>query len=335
MTRACPILVLTLFVATAAAQSGIDFVTIGAPGNAPWTGQDPFGFAGNRGRVDYEYRIGRTEITTAQWMEFVNTFSRDPSLLAPGGPTFVWGPTVSWGAARDITYTGPGIQWLINGLPQSHMIPVNGISWREAALYCNWLHNGKPQEWSAVQDGAYDASTFTTNANGTFNDQLTRHPGARYWIPSQDEWMKAAHYDPDRYGVGQAGWWEYSHTSDAPPVPGVPGLGQTSANVRLPGFAEWEIPLGAYPGVQSPWGLLDTSGGTNEWLEESSENTWRRFEGTQAGWPYHPELDAAWALGSEAPAFRARGFRIASEVPAPGTLWVCAGAWWWGRRKRR
>ena len=42
------------------------------------------------------------------------------------------------------------------------------------------------------------------------------------WIPTQDEWMKAAHYDPNRYGAGQGGWWLYSHRSDVAPVPGVP-----------------------------------------------------------------------------------------------------------------
>jgi len=52
---------------TAQAQpdpSGIDFVTIGAPGNAGWAGRGrPDQWIG-RGGVSYEYRIGRFEVTS-------------------------------------------------------------------------------------------------------------------------------------------------------------------------------------------------------------------------------------------------------------------------------
>ncbi len=55
--------------ATAQAQpdpSGIDFVTIGAPGNAGWAGRGrPDQWIG-RGGVSYEYRIGRFEVTSQQ-----------------------------------------------------------------------------------------------------------------------------------------------------------------------------------------------------------------------------------------------------------------------------
>jgi len=54
---------------TAQAQpdsSGIDFVTIGAPGNAGWAGCGrPDQWIG-RGGVSYEYRIGRFEVTSQQ-----------------------------------------------------------------------------------------------------------------------------------------------------------------------------------------------------------------------------------------------------------------------------
>ncbi|MFN7022419.1 MAG: hypothetical protein ACK4WH_13975, partial [Phycisphaerales bacterium] len=51
--------------------SGIDFVRIGAVGNAPWPGNgQPVDRAVGRGGVDYEYSIGRFEVTTAQWVEF-------------------------------------------------------------------------------------------------------------------------------------------------------------------------------------------------------------------------------------------------------------------------
>src|SRR5690606_38351242 len=107
-------------------------------------------------------------------------------------------------------------------------------------------------------------------------------------IPTLDEWLKAAHYDPNRYGEGEEGWWIYSHRSDDPPIPGPPGEGETSAGYRLPQFRHFDIPLGAYPDTLSPWGLLDVTGGTEEWTEETfeeiySERRIRWAEGAFAG----------------------------------------------------
>src|SRR5258707_84022 len=54
----------------------IDFVTIGSPGNAPWTGG---GENRNCGGVDYSYRIGQYEVTTQQWCDFMNAALDRPS----------------------------------------------------------------------------------------------------------------------------------------------------------------------------------------------------------------------------------------------------------------
>lgn len=55
-------------------QSGIDFVTVRALGNAPWPGGGTPQTNGNigRGSVGYEYRIGRTEVTRVHRVEFFN-----------------------------------------------------------------------------------------------------------------------------------------------------------------------------------------------------------------------------------------------------------------------
>ena len=51
--------------------NGFKWCTVGSPGNAAYPGH-PSGLLAGRGRVDYEYRIARTEVSTAQWMEFLN-----------------------------------------------------------------------------------------------------------------------------------------------------------------------------------------------------------------------------------------------------------------------
>ncbi len=191
----------------ARARPDIEFVTIGAPGNPAYNVPSPPGHFNvqGRGSVAYEYRIGKYEVTTAQWMEFVNTYS-----VLGGKWTFFAAPAF-WGAVQDPGYTGPGTKWTLNAsLPNAAMVPVRAITWRESAMFCNWLHNDKASGLWAIQDGAYDASTFTTNPNGTINGQLTHHPWAKYWIPTFDEHIKAAHYDPNRYGPGQGGYWMFS-----------------------------------------------------------------------------------------------------------------------------
>ncbi len=318
---------LGLTAGTAQAQTyNIDFVTIGDVGNAPYAG-DPDGRMADRGRVDYEYRIGRYEVTTGQWMEFVNTFSTQSDDYAN------FARPVFWGAKIDFSYNGPGRHYILrDNVNTPEMLPVGGISWREAAMFANWLHNDKSSDLSAIEDGAYDITTFTYNDDHTYNDQRTHHPDAKFWIPTLDEWLKAAHYDPNKNGQGQSGWWEYSIMSDEPPIYGVPGEGQANSGFDLPGSAEWDIPLGAYEDVTSPWGLFDTAGGAREWLEETDFHDRppeeRRLDGSAAGWNY-PMAELADRIsrfsGSLAPHIGASsaGLRIAT-IPSVPTLGLAA-----------
>jgi len=69
--------------------------------------------------------------------------------------------------------------------------PVNYISWFRAARYCNWLHNNKPagaQNISSTEDGSYSLNGAVTGVG------IARNSEAKFWIPSEDEWYKAAYY---------------------------------------------------------------------------------------------------------------------------------------------
>ncbi len=326
--------------------SGIDFVTIGDVGNANWTGG---GSNNNRGRVDYEYRIGRFEVTTAQWVEFMNAAMDRP---ANDRIPFTGAP-LQWGAAATTPING-GSRWRVPA--GREMLPTGGITWRTAAIYCNWLHNGKGLDRAAFLSGAYDVSTFTNyNGGPTFTDQRTRSPGARYFIPSLDEWMKAAHWDPSRSnGDGTTGgWWLYSNSSDEPFRYGPAGV---VVNGRLrtanagwddfsfPGYSPFDIPLGAYTGVTSPWGLMDVAGATREWLEECFQLEdelhirGRRSEGSQWDLSTNGLVDTVQYFGGgEPPNFPGfdLGLRIAAVVPAPGLGPFGAAIFVWTRKRKR
>jgi formylglycine-generating enzyme required for sulfatase activity len=311
--------------------SGIDFVTIGAVGNQPWTGANPpilGDMALGRGRVDYEYRIGRFEVTTAQWVEFMSAAFDRPVAdripwLNPQPPSF-------WGGAGAAPNTPGGRRWTV--APGQEMRPVGNISWRAAAIYCNWLHNGKSLDRSAFLNGAYDVSTFG-GGEFEFTDQLTHHPDARYWIPTWNEWLKAAHYDPNKVNPDGSigGWWLYSNGTDTPLVAGPPGVGE--ANYGFVNGTQFSILLGAYPQTQSPWGLLDVAGATTEWTEGvlfgSGQTRARVFEGSF--WASSPGFsigDAVYAsTGSDGPTIDTFqfGVRVATAVPAPSSVGILVG----------
>ncbi len=317
--------------------SGIDLLTIGAPGNAPYTGPDPFFTSFGRGQVNYEYRVGKTEVTTAQWIEFFNAaFDRPTSEWNE----FIDAPTM-WGASAIAPTTPGGLRWGVFNETNA-MRAVGGITWRTAAIYCNWLHNGKSLDTSAFMNGAYDVSTFgyfpDTNI---WSDQFERSPGARYFIPSFDEWIKAAHYDPNKLNDDGSlgGWWLYSDGTDTPLVGGPPGTGQANF-----GFSTgYTIPLQSYPQTQSPWGLMDVAGATSEWNERvailSTGLRYRTLDGSN--WNSSTTVGVADAVnrqrGNDFPDVPSPlwGFRVAAVVPTPGTGVLGVGLFLlYARRKR-
>ncbi len=282
--------------------------------------------ATGRGSVSYAYRISKLETSTQQWADFLNMALRQGVDL--DNP---WLRPAFWGASQS------GGSYVVN----APMRPVIGLEWRAAAYYCNWLNNGKQESWASCQSGAYDTSTFGDLGDGTFTDQSAHSPSAKFWIPTLDEWLKAAHYDPNRNGAGQSGWWNYPYRSDSPPVPGAPGVGQTSAGWKPGAFGEFLVPLGAYTTSTSTYGLWDLSGGAAEWLEEAVDQgggrfTLRLYDGSYAGG--NIGFDHVGVLDGDIPGTIGGfyGFRIASQIPAPSgaavmlaALGACAG-----RRRR-
>lgn len=308
---------------------GFEFRTVGAVGNGAFNGPVPPGgdYVVGRGQVNYQYRAARTEISTSQWVEFLNAFAPFSNVDVDNlGP-------VHWGAGTTGLLPNGHFTYSVINEPGSGNFPVGGISWRDAARYCNWLQNGKRVDPSALVTGAYDTTTFGQRPDGTITDAPTRLPGALYFIPTLDEQLKAEHYDPNRFGVGQGGWWLNKNGSDLPGTPGPPGVGTTSAgyySLTDPNIG-WRVPLGAYASSLSPWGLLDTSGGASEWDEEliASIPTSRAYFGTWAGGrnPDLALLDGIAGFGSQEPFNGSHlgvlGFRIYSAVPVPGTVFAC------------
>jgi formylglycine-generating enzyme required for sulfatase activity len=296
---------------------GHDFVTIGAPGNRDVTPAEApnwdFGRFGPFGGVDYEFRITRTEVTNTQYLEFLNVYTKIPGRADS-----------RWSLGRGILLEGfdPHGDPILRIWPGAEQAPADP-SWDFAARYVNWLHNDKGSQLEDFETGAYDTSTFRTDpTTGKRTDQLERSPGSRYFIPNFDEWTKAAHYDPDKYGEGEEGYWYHPGGSDevlASGRPGEPGA-QTGAGEDPSPYPHY-FPVGSFPQTDGPWGLLDTSGGASEWTEtvffpdsigrerfvRASSTSETRF------YEFEDPIDyGRLAFGNP------HGFRVGSVVPAPG-----------------
>jgi len=162
----------------------MDFVTIGHAGNPGDTRAEanPYGC----GAVSYNYRIGKYEVTNAQW----NTFT-----AAAGAPT-----GNGAGHSESAYYTGA-------------QQPTNCVSWYEATQFCNYLTSGDKSK------GAYQFSGDNTNPGdflGINRDAAISSYGIAYVIPTEDEWYKAAYYKPDGSGYSL-----YANGTNTAPIAGV------------------------------------------------------------------------------------------------------------------
>ncbi|MGP1310814.1 MAG: SUMF1/EgtB/PvdO family nonheme iron enzyme [Phycisphaerales bacterium] len=298
---------------------GFDFVTVGAPGNAPVVlpQQNGNGPPIEMGQVNYSFRVTRTEVTKQQWLGFIDAYRPYLGLEDYGDPQFSGRAAVYAGIGPDGL---PGYQVLS---PETLDRPVTP-SWEYIARYMNWMHNGaKPIHEATFEDfnaGAYNMDDFGTST------PVVRQEGARFFMMNYDEWTKAVYYDPDRHGEGEPGYWTYPNQSDTPPVPGAPGEGETSGTwaYRDDGGLDAPPPVGAY-GVETPWGLLDASGGESEWLETyarthpnwNATNEFRPIVGsyTNSSGNSGDQWDQIGYLRNTIPDFALHGFRVATVVP--------------------
>ncbi|MGP1345965.1 MAG: SUMF1/EgtB/PvdO family nonheme iron enzyme [Phycisphaerales bacterium] len=296
---------------------GYQWATIGDAGNRDISQAelDRWGWPANGalftgGGVDHEYRISKYETTTAQWHEFVQV---------------AW-PHVQGDPIEEDRLTGKSMIYIGGQFDIDNILEPASPHWTWAARYCNWLHNGKGTDPSSWESGVYDASTFAYDADGVPLHDMTRAPGAKFFLPTDDEWKKAAHWDPEK-DDGAGGYWLYPYGSDEPPISGHPDEGgETSGGWFEPLINDELKSIGLYD-ITSPWGLYDVSGGLRETLEgldSSLSSVLIRTSGSFWGpWPLewfdqvhgtHPGY-SEWTTGSSQ-----IGFRIAGAIPSPGTF---------------
>ena len=212
----------------------IEFVTIGDPGNPADTTGDP----NTAGSVDYVYRIGKNEIS----LEMIE------KAAAQGSESALF------------NYT-----WLSPDLDKGpHQPQLTG--WFGAAKFVNWLNSSsghpaayqlKPNEVSELGESSVIIELWQLGDAGYDAANPFRNSLAHYFLPSVDEWYKAAYYDP-RSGV----YFDFPTGSDIPPTPVASGTDANTA-VYLKN-APAEI---TQAGGLSPYGTMAQGGNVWEWEE--------------------------------------------------------------------
>jgi formylglycine-generating enzyme required for sulfatase activity len=279
-------------------QFTIDFVPISGSTN-PTSGIPAgpgFTFTG----VNNDYRMGKYEVSNAQWTKFKAAYG-----AVTGNPSYAYGQTPQ--------FTGESV-------------PTNRTSWYEAAQFVNYLNTSTGNQAAYKFTGTQGTTnyTFTTWAStdtGYNASNPYRNSNAFYFLPTENEWVKAAYWngvsiqtyatkagETPFQGNGTNGGWNYYDYNNG-----------FATNPRGP----WAVTSGS----QELNGTYDMMGNVWEWMESPYYSGY--LSGSRRGLRGGSYIQVVGSLGSSGRgqdypslvyySLDYVGFRVAS-VPEPATI---------------
>ena len=174
-----------------------NFVSISDTGNVP----DQYNGASN-GSVAYKYYINRYMVTNNEYVEFLN--SVDPSGINSSNLYDNRMSINPLGGVDLKAFNSDGNKYSCKQNMEKK--PANFISWIRAAKMCNWLNNNKASN-SNLNNGSYNLA----------NNSSVRTSSANYFIPTSNEWYKAAYFNP--VGTNNNNYSLYPTKSNQPIIP--------------------------------------------------------------------------------------------------------------------
>jgi formylglycine-generating enzyme len=216
---------------TGSNQFTLNFVNVGNTANT----NSSLGY----GAVPYEYRMGKYEISQHQVTK-----------------------------ATQLGLTG------VSTTASSTNRPAGSATWYEAAAYVNFLNtnSGKTAAYNLSLSGSNNWSMTlqaTDQAWTLGGTNLYRNKDAFYFLPSENEWFKAAYYSPTN-----STYYTYPLGSNSAPTQ-LGNLGGTNPgtavffpNIFEPGPAEIER-----AGGLSPYGAMGLAGNAWDWVESAFDGT--------------------------------------------------------------
>jgi hypothetical protein len=170
------------------------------------------------GGVDYRYRISQLEVTVGQYVDFLNTV--DPkgtdkhNLYTPSESSDAW---PRFGQINESGDAGDGRHYSV-AYPEWADKPYGFANFLRSARFVNSLYNGKLiGKRTSGGDGFkythYKVRLSRSSNRGMYDLRRNKRAGATraakkgFVVPSQDEWIKSAYFDPD--GGGTLSYWKY------------------------------------------------------------------------------------------------------------------------------
>lgn len=223
-----------------------------------------------KGRVNYEYYMARTELSNASYCRFLNAVA---SIEDPFG---LYDINMSTGACGGINRIKKDGKYVYECKANYGNRPVVYVNYYDICRYANWLHYGCPATGKSeigttegtADKGAYDTTDFEEVRSGeksAYESFGKRNKGAKYWIPSDDEWYKAAYYDPQR--TGNRKYHDYpTRTSDAPSPSQANYM--VDNHLSLGGDRLYLAPVDSFQNAPGYYGTLQQGGNVWEFTED-------------------------------------------------------------------
>ena len=264
----------------------VDFTTMDMPFlNVGNLGNLDGPYDGGKGAVDYAYNIGKFEVTTGQYTEFLNAVAATDTYALYNDR--MADPVHDDAHPDDLPFGGCNIQRAGSVGSYTYSIaagwedrPVNYVSWGDVTRYANWLSNGMPigaQDLTTTEDGAYFLNGVTDSTGLKAAVAARNAPGAGerfFYLPTEDEWYKAAFHKND----GDTGnYFDYATSSDT--LPGYIADGGSVVDPDAGNIATWDgdggvdgigapyyrTEAGEHENTSSPYGAFDMNGNVGEW----------------------------------------------------------------------
>ena len=206
-----------------------EWVEISMPGNRP--------DSNGKGCVPYAYEMARCAVSNADWCAFLNGVGAEVVMSRK-----LYHKDMTTGILGGIDKTDSGYV----PKPGWEKKPVVYVTYTSLLRYCNWLTSGD------TETGSYDLAVQPPR----------RIPGAKFFLPTDDEWYKAAYFDPkaNRY-------WLYPTCSDDLPPQSVANYEKEDTFAKGPPF--YLADVDDYANSPSPWGALQMGGNAWEYLEDT------------------------------------------------------------------
>jgi formylglycine-generating enzyme required for sulfatase activity len=208
-----------------------------------------------------------------------------------------------------ITRSGIGGSYTYSAIAGREGLPVNWVTFYDAARFANWLQNG--QGSGDTETGAYTLVGGTETPTRT---TFTRNASATIFLPSEDEWYKAAYYSPQA-----ASYFDFPGGSATEMTCGSPTF--APPNFANCGSSYGDLTnAGSYTASASPYGTFDQGGNIAEWNETLIVLSDCGLRGSYFAGPHPCSPRRSGRARTAATSITPTGFGLrASPSPEPGS----------------